>query len=213
MRAITERGNLWELAVLALLREEPMHPYQMQRLLRDRHEDAVLGLKRGSLYHAIHRLGRAGLIEAVAVAREGRRPERTTYRLTAAGGRKFVLWLRQRIATPQTDPSEFMGSISFLVHLTPKDAVTQLTARARAIEAQILSLSKTIGAIGGHVARVHLIEAEYQVAMQRAEAEWVRAIIAEVRSGRFSWDLRGILKQIRAARGSRTPARRDSHER
>ncbi len=41
MRAISECGSLWELTVLSLLREEPMHPYQMQRLLVERHKDEV----------------------------------------------------------------------------------------------------------------------------------------------------------------------------
>ena len=36
-----------------------MHPYEMQRLIRERHKDDVLDLKRGSLYHAIDRLEKA----------------------------------------------------------------------------------------------------------------------------------------------------------
>src|SRR4029453_19107495 len=73
--------TLWEVAVLAFLREDRMHPYHMQRLLRARHKDEILALKRGSLYHAINRLVRAGLIEPVSRDRAGRRPHRTTYRL------------------------------------------------------------------------------------------------------------------------------------
>src|SRR5256885_2846520 len=117
MRTISAERSLWEVAVLALLREGPMHPYQMQRVLRDRREDVVLGLKRGSLYHAINRLVRARLIEPVTVDRDGRRPERTTYRATAAGTRALVQWLRHRLATPPREPAEFAGSISFLIHL------------------------------------------------------------------------------------------------
>jgi DNA-binding PadR family transcriptional regulator len=200
MKVITERGSLWELAVLALLREEPMHPYQMQRLLRERHEDEVLGLKRGSLYNAINRLTRSGLIEPAAVGREGRRPERTTYRLTANGKREFVRWLRQRIATPQREPSEFMGSVSFLVHLAPDDAVAQLDSRAQALDAQVKALRTSLERIGVHVARIHLIEVEYNLAMLRAELEWVRGRISEVRSGQFAWDLKKILSDIRATR-------------
>ncbi len=205
MRATSERGNLWELAVLALLREEPMHPYQMQRLLRERHEDEVLGLKRGSLYHAINRLVRAGLIRAITVSREGRRPERTTYRLTPKGRGAFVVWLRQRIATPQGEPSEFMGSISFLVHLEPKDAITQLASRCRSLETQTRGLAAALERLGAHVARIHLIEGEYQLAMGRAELEWVRAQIAEIRSGRLEWNLQRILDEIRAARRRAAP--------
>src|ERR1700743_17588 len=94
-----DRYGLWELAVLALLRESPMHPYQMQKLLRDRHKDELLVLKRGSLYHAIHRLERGELIEAVRTARQGKRPERTTYSITPAGKKELVRWLQQMIST------------------------------------------------------------------------------------------------------------------
>ena len=77
--------GLWELAVLTMLQERAMHPYEMQRLLRERHKDELLSLKRGSLYHAIGRLLRSGLIKVSKVGRSGRRPERTTYRITAEG--------------------------------------------------------------------------------------------------------------------------------
>ena len=70
---MTELG-IWEIAVLAFLREEPMHPYQMQSLLRLRHKDEILALKRGSLYHAIGRLVRDELITAKSTSRNGRPP-------------------------------------------------------------------------------------------------------------------------------------------
>jgi DNA-binding PadR family transcriptional regulator len=57
MPAIVSR--LWDVAVLACLRERPMHPYEIQRVLRTRRKDDVLVLKRGSLYEAIARLGSA----------------------------------------------------------------------------------------------------------------------------------------------------------
>ena len=44
------------LAVLVLLWEAPMHPYQMQLLMRERRKDFVTDVKPGSIYHAIARL-------------------------------------------------------------------------------------------------------------------------------------------------------------
>jgi DNA-binding PadR family transcriptional regulator len=200
MRPVTERGSLWEMAVLSMLKEEPMHPYRMQQLLRERHKDELLALKRGSLYHAIARLTRSGLIEAVTVGREGRRPERTTYRLTKQGEAELVRWLRQRIATPQREPPEFMASLAFLVYLAPRDAADRLESRARALEAQIGTLGAALPRLRTFVDRINLIEEEYLLAMHEAELEWVRRRIAEVRSGRLSWDLRKILREARAAR-------------
>jgi DNA-binding PadR family transcriptional regulator len=121
MNYMTTELGIWEIAVLALLREAPMHPYQMQALLRLRHKDEILALKRGSLYHAIGRLVRDELITARSTSRNGRRPERTTYAITAAGRKEFSRVLRSIIAVPRRESSEFMAAMSFLVHLTPDE--------------------------------------------------------------------------------------------
>ena len=113
--------NLWCLTVLCLLREGPRHPYEMQRLIRERHKDDFLQLKPGSLYHAIERLAKAGLIEEVETSREGRRPERTVYRLTECGDVEALEWLRGLLSKPVREPSQFVAAMSFVAHLTPDD--------------------------------------------------------------------------------------------
>src|SRR5262245_28208293 len=102
----SSQPNLWSLTVLCLLRTRAMHPYEMQRLIRDWHKDEFLDLKRGSLYHAIDRLRRDGLIEAVETRREGRRPERTVYRLTDGGEQAVQDWLRNMLARPARETSQ-----------------------------------------------------------------------------------------------------------
>ena len=77
-----------------------MHPYEMQRLIRERKKDEFLDLKRGSLYQNIGRLDQAGLIAKLETTRDGRRPERTVYRLTEAGERDLLAWLRDLLANP-----------------------------------------------------------------------------------------------------------------
>ena len=44
------------LAVLRLLHERPMHPYEMHQLVRDRGTDFAIKVRAGSLYHAVERL-------------------------------------------------------------------------------------------------------------------------------------------------------------
>lgn len=211
VRANSDQVSLWELAVLSLLREEPMHPYQMQRLLRERHKDDVLALKRGSLYHAIARLSRAGRIESVATERDGRRPERTTYRLTPTGKADHVRWLRARIAAPADEPSEFVASLNFLVYLTPKDALTQLEARAGILAQRVEALTAVVAQLATFLDRINYVESEYSIAAQKAELAWVRGLIEDLRSGRLTWNLEKILDGARAAR--RTAERGKSHAR
>ncbi|MGB6974082.1 MAG: helix-turn-helix transcriptional regulator [Terracidiphilus sp.] len=202
----TELG-IWEIAVLALLREEPMHPYQMQRLLRERHKDEILALKRGSLYHAIGRLQRAGLILAASTGREGRRPERTTYRITLQGRHELLRSLRAIIARPRREPSEFMAAMSFLIHLTPAQAMPRLEERAALLETEIAHRSAGLAAASAHVLRINLVESEYLLAILRTELAWVRGLLNDLRSARLDWNLEHIFRDIRAeARVARLPS-------
>lgn len=192
--------GLWEVAVLALLREAPMHPYEMRRLMKERHTDELLPLKHGSLYHGIRRLEEAGLIEAVATSREGRRPERTTYRLAQGGEAELLDRLRTAIATPGPPSPDFMTCISFLVHLEPGEAAEQLDLRARRLEADIARHSAGLQDLVSRIGRIHLVEVDYWLAMRRAELAWVQGIVGDIRRGQLHWDLSRILANARGAR-------------
>ena len=197
---MTPELGIWEIAVLALLRESPMHPYQMQRLLRFRHKDEILALKRGSLYHAIGRLLRAGLIAVETTGRDGNRPERTTYRLTSAGLDEFKLTLRKIIATPRREPSEYMAAISFLVHLDPKEAARELKQRLRELDAEVEQRTTGLAAAPAHVQRINLIESEYLLAMLQAERTWTSSLEKEIRKGKLTWNLKAILREAAVSR-------------
>ncbi|HEY1463610.1 MAG TPA: PadR family transcriptional regulator [Terriglobales bacterium] len=194
-----QHSSLWELAVLSLLHEGPMHPYEMQSLIRLRHKDEVLVLKKGSLYHAIGRLERAGLIEAQETTRNGRRPERTTYKIVPAGEQELLRWLKQLIATPTHEASQFMASLSFLVYLSPEIAAAQMELRVKSLEKEIAGLGTSMeAALPLAVSRINLLETEYLRSMRIAELAWVRSLIQDLQSGALTWDLEKILSSARA---------------
>jgi DNA-binding PadR family transcriptional regulator len=191
--------NLWELTVLCLLRERPLHPYEMQRLIRERKKDDFLDLKRGSLYHAIGRLQRAGLIVSIGTSREGRRPERTVYRLTEEGGRAVLDWLRELLGKPAREPSQFFAAISYLGHLPPDEAVQQLEGRARLLESEIRATDAVLRELEPRIGRLVLLESDYLLAMKRAELAWIRSLVEEVRAGGLGWDPAALLRISQAA--------------
>lgn len=176
------------LAVLVLLWEAPMHPYQMQRLMRERGKDFVTNVKPGSIYHAIQRLEDAGLAEAIETTREGRRPERTTYRITTSGRTTCEDWISRMLAEPQADRSVFVAALSSMAALKPPAVVSALTERLRRIETEIESLQAglKLGESMG-LPRVLVIEAEYGVATRQAEAKWVRRLVDDLTTGRLAW--------------------------
>lgn len=177
-----------------------MHPYQMQRLLRLRHKDELLVLKRGSLYHAIGRLMRADLIAVKTTSREGKRPERTTYRISAPGRAALANTIRKIVATPRRESSEFMTALSFLVFLDPDEASRQLKARVEKLQVEIERFTAGLAAASTHVLRVNLLESEYLLAMLKAELLWVRSLEREIQAGKLTWDLEAIFRKVHATR-------------
>src|SRR5205814_7427200 len=87
------------LAVMNLLMERPMHPYEMKSTMKERGHDQVIRLKGGSIYDTVERLEAGGFIKSQETSREGRRPERTVYSITEAGRDGRRDWMAERLTT------------------------------------------------------------------------------------------------------------------
>src|SRR5215831_4317607 len=120
--------DLTAITTLGLVTERPRHPYEMQRLIRNRGKSFVKGLPR-SLYHAIDRLAKEGLVEVAETSRDGRRPERTLYSATDAGRDALQGWLTALLATPEDDPATYYAALSMIAYLEPADALAALKER------------------------------------------------------------------------------------
>ena len=185
------------LAVLAMLYEAPMHPYRMQRLIKERGKDEVINVtQRASLYQTIQRLERDGLISAQQTIRDDRRPERTVYEITASGRALALQWLRQILSTPAAEYPEFPAAISFLPLLTPDDALQQFAARATAIEAELARMDEGLQQ-AANVPRLFLLEYEYLRAARVTELAWVKSVSEDLRAGRLTWN-EAWLRQVAA---------------
>ena len=176
------------LMVLVLLAEAPMHPYEMQRLVIERGKQSVINIKRGSIYHAVDRLRSAGMIEELETSREGKRPERTVYRLTDAGQEEVRDWMRMLLGQVATEYTEFATTMSFLPVLEPREVMLALHQRLVFLDGAIGRQEAVLRSIGDRLPRVFLIEEEYQLAMLRAQRDWVAALVVELEAGRFGWN-------------------------
>lgn len=197
----------WSLAVLCLLRERPMHPYEMRRLMKLRHKDDRLVLKPGSLYNAVTWLLDQKLIEQGASSRAGRRPQRTTYHILPAGERELKRWIAGMITEVRTEASSFTVALDHLVHLTPAAALQGIEARCVSLRATIDSLAATVETVGARVGRILVIEVEFDLAMFRAQLAWLEELAGQLREGRLQWNLSQILKTARSTAGKTAAAK------
>ncbi|MFC0434894.1 PadR family transcriptional regulator [Kutzneria buriramensis] len=172
------------LTVLGLLTMGPKHTYEMHRLMIDTHKDFVTGLPR-SMYHAVEKLQRDGLIEVVGTLRDGPRPERTVYALTGAGRAALKDRVGRLLRTPDADSTLFVAALTFMACLPVPDVRAALDERAATLHAAATAAAKALEEI--QAPRLLLIELEYQLARDRAEKAWVDRIVADLVSGRLAW--------------------------
>ncbi len=184
---VTRRSNPLALAVLVLLYEEPMHPYQMSATLKERHKEDSIKINYGSLYSVVESLHKDGLIEARETVRAGNRPERTVYAITETGERLMVDWLSDLLSTPVKEFPKFEAALSLMPALPPDQAIDLLERRLATQRAALKSSQKQIGrALDAGMPRLFAVEHEYELALLAAEVEFLSQLLDDMRDGSFS---------------------------
>jgi DNA-binding PadR family transcriptional regulator len=174
------------LAVMNLLMERPMHPYEMKSTMKERGHDQVIRLKGGSIYDTVERLEDGGFIKAQAPSREGRRPERTVYAITETGREEITGWLAELLAQPVNEYPRFGAALAFVAALDKDEVMRLLKMRIALLDSQIVggeTQLKNFLEMG--LPRLFLVEGEYAVAMKRAELEWARRLVDDIQGGKL----------------------------
>jgi DNA-binding PadR family transcriptional regulator len=177
-------SNPLALAVLALLFERPMHPYEMGLIMKQRHKEDSIKLRYGSLYTVIDLLLARGFISARGVARDGRRPERTVYEITEAGRDELRAWMADLIGEPVKEYPQFEAALCLLPVLPPDEALTLLRQRLTRVEAKAIELERQSAQAGAqNFPPLFLVENEYRLALIKAEQRFIAELITRIESG------------------------------
>lgn len=195
----TVSTDVVSLTVLAFLTERPMHPYDVQRVIRQRHKDYAIERPR-ALYRAFERLARDELIEPVETSREGRRPVRTVYQITDEGRTEFSHWLLQLLERPVVEDPVFAVAVGLLGYLNPESVLEALNDRFAALEGEIAGVDAALQAMRSSLPRLVLLAHEYRRALRQAERDWVLGLIQDIRTGSLSWDLEALSRYFASVR-------------
>jgi DNA-binding PadR family transcriptional regulator len=209
-------ANPLALAVLALVFERPMHPYEMAATLKQRRKEDSIKLRYGSLYSVIDLLVARGLIVAREISRTGRRPERTVYELTTAGFDMLRDWMRDLLRDPVKEFPQFEAGLCLLPVLPPEEAVALLRDRALRLTGSVAQLEAQIAEIlaqdmstvagvenlpPGLVAQkfppLFLVETEYRLALIKAELAFVNELVRRIVEE--GWGPTGLWRDLQAA--------------
>jgi len=183
----TSKRSALGLVVLWELYHGPTHVYGIQKLLEQQGKDRVVNVRaRASLYQALDRLERLGLVEVHETVRREGYPDRVVYAITGAGREAAREWLREMLRSTGDDYPEFVAAISILFGLEPDDARAQLELRAGALAVELAAAEAQLGGNPG-LPRLFLLEEEYRRAVLAAELAWLRGVIEDIEQGGLTW--------------------------
>ena len=170
-----------EVVVLGLLAEQQLYGYQLLERFQERGMEHWADVGRASVYQALHRLERGGLISGRSQGRDDG-PDRRVYRINRSGRDRVRQGVQERLGARSTAQSEAGVALGMSYVLpgaglrraieTRQEEVAELS---RTTEAQRDDLSGARGA-GAQLARRML---DLQVTYLRAERGWLRALHRE----------------------------------
>ena len=182
-----------ELAVLGLLKERPIHGYQLSRELGD----SLGGLWRvsyGSLYPTLRRLEQDGAIESEAGDERGARRKKV-YRITPKGEQVFLDLLQETPNDTQGEDARFRMRLAFFRYLPPETRIRLLERRRQALQDRLSTIAESLSAgRGGDDYGRALIE--HNRSTTESDITWLEQLIAAERTKN---DTTGGLKRRRAA--------------
>ena len=122
------------LIILALLRNGPMHGYEIQQLIRMSRMDEWANLLSGSIYYALNRMEQEGLIRTEAEERTGARL-RKIYAITEKGEEKYRQLVRESLTlAPHSVKSDFAVALNMIDSIPREEALALLQRNLEQVE-------------------------------------------------------------------------------
>jgi DNA-binding PadR family transcriptional regulator len=187
-----------ELAVLGLLKERPMHGYQLSREL----SDSLGGLWRvsyGSLYPSLRRLEHDGAIESEAGDERGARRKKV-YRITSKGEQIFLELLQESPNDTQTEDARFRMRLAFFRYLPPETRIRLLERRRQALQDRLATIAESVRTGRGGNDDYGRALIEHNRAVTESDITWLEQLIAAERTKNVTTG--GLKRRREALRGN-----------
>jgi DNA-binding PadR family transcriptional regulator len=174
------------LVILGLLKERPLYGYELKGII-ERYMGDWTSIAFGSIYFALNKLTKEGLVREIAVQKEGSRPSRRVYEVTEAGKDAFTRLLRDVWSKDERTFSSFDVGLFFLRELPKKERIAYLQNR-------IESARRSLTYLDGHETEMlakpmvpPLASAIFSHSRYHAQAElsWLEELLREMQEGRY----------------------------
>lgn len=165
-----------ELAILGLLKDRPMHGYQLSRELGE----SLGGFWRvsyGSLYPTLRRLESQGQVESVPGDGSSAARRKNVYRITEKGERLFFELLQETPGDNASEDSRFRVRLAFFRYLPPETRIRVLERRRAYLEDRLGTITDSLRASREKADDYTLALIEHGRAATESDIDWLQSLI------------------------------------
>ncbi|GAA2865065.1 PadR family transcriptional regulator [Microbacterium arabinogalactanolyticum] len=177
------------LVVLGAVKQfQPVHGYFLRRELMTWHIDEWARIQPGSIYNALRALEVDGYIVENGTVAEGKRPARTTYRITPSGEVELQRMLRENLWNVKPfDTEAIMTIASFMFVLSRQEVIAGLENRLSKSDSIITTNGFNVqDTLRSETTPKYVREIfDLSTARLTAEKEWTLALLERLRAGEY----------------------------
>ena len=178
-------GEITRAVLLGVLAIRPMHGYEVKKTLAEWRMDFWADIKTGSIYASLKRLEQDGFTVATGTGRDGNRPVRTTYTITAKGRDELARLLREfwlptaRLARPVDI------AFLFLRDLSRTELIGLLEQRLQGLANQQLVFRPEFVPLVEDPGTKAIVEDlfDHERRMLEADRDWAQDVLERLRAG------------------------------
>jgi DNA-binding PadR family transcriptional regulator len=163
------------------------HGYEVRRELLSWSADRWGKVQPGSIYHALKKLTRDGLLEAVTTEEGEHGPDRTVYRLTPDGETEFTVLLTSSISEPDPRGAESLNAaVTFLTTLPRRHAIGLVKHRVAQLKGILARAEYSVESVPDMGKPAHVGEL-FRLWVQHADADvrWAEDLLARLEAGEY----------------------------
>jgi len=185
-----------EFFILGVLHRGDFHPYEMKRRLNNALVECYTDVDVGTLYYAVRQLVKSGDIAPKTRQKVARGGERTIYRITSQGRRRFQELLLERFKEQGTVAQTIYPALLFL-DLADLPAVAEiLHDRLRQTESAMAKTSAIKKQLGAGLGSGNSYLMDHLIQVRQLDCKSLRRLLREVETGKIRAPRPGAIKQL-----------------
>ena len=148
-----------------------MSGYEIQQILTKSQSDSWAGILPGSIYHALKKMEKEGLVEIDSIEKTGNR-SKAIYKITQDGEKEFEALLVESLQVSSVYlPSNLYTGLSFIQHLSNDEIIQSLKNQQIVLEEQLATLKEGIKIKRTHMPLDEVTEMLFQNVFKQYEIQ------------------------------------------